>query len=93
MKPRTFSLILSGPGRGRLRDKDSLALEIFSVRLRFSLNKLRLGAEILDLMLLTLFFTYFLRLLEADGELLISSVISVDYSEPDMCVDCHLWLD
>ena len=87
-------MILSGPGRGRLRDKDSLALEIFSVRLRFSLNKLRLGAEILDLMLLTLFFTYLLRLLlETEGELLISSVISVDYSEPDMCVDCHLEVD
>ena len=91
MKPRTFSLILSGPGSGRLSDKDSLALEIFSVR--FSLNKLRLGAEILDLILLTLFLIYFLRLLCSDGELLISSVISVNYSEADMCDDCHLEAD
>ena len=91
MKPRTFSLILSGPGSGRLSDKDSLALEIFSVR--FSLNTLRLGAEILDLILLTLFFTYFLRLVDTDGEPLISSVISVCYSEADMRVDCHLGAD
>ena len=74
VKPRTFSLILSGPGRGRLSDKDSLALEIFSVR--FSLNKLRLGAEILDLILLTLFFTYFLRLECSDGEAMINIFLS-----------------
>ena len=91
MKPRTFSLNLSGPGSGRLSDKDSLALEIFSVR--FSLNTLRLGAEILDLILLTLFLTYLLRLEETAGEPLRSSVISVGYSEADMCVDSHLGAD
>ena len=73
--PLTFSLILSVVGSGRLRDNDSVALQIFSVRL--SLNKLKLGADILDLILLTLFLTDFF-LLACCGQFEISSVISGD---------------